>query len=74
MSNFYYCNDCKKDVDLIVLKNDGNMLGHRHQDLACKECGGTNWKAMIDSSGGEPKESKADKVITTYNFIGGMFR
>ena len=25
------------------------------KDSVCKECGGTNWKAIIDSPGGEPK-------------------
>ena len=44
MSNFYYCNDCKKAVDL---KNIFNGFGPKRQDLSdkvCKECGGTNWE------------------------------
>lgn len=58
MSNSYYCNDCKKPVDL---KNKFKGFGLKRKDLSeqvCKECGGTNWKAMIDSPNGYPKEKE----------------
>jgi len=37
MSNFYWCSDCKKDVDLIE-----KIKIFREQ--VCKECGGSNWE------------------------------
>ena len=61
MSSFYYCNDCKKAVDLV-----GVILRHPHNPIdpsmakevyECKECGGLNWKAIIDTPSGE-KEKK----------------
>lgn len=54
MSNFYYCNDCKRAVDLI-----GFIHGNKEYvtALVCKECHGSHWKAIIDTPSGE-KEKK----------------
>ena len=50
MSSFYYCNDCKKPVDLIMIDLDGYPI------LACKECKNwESWQAIIDSPGGYQK-------------------
>lgn len=57
MSNFYYCDSCKKPVDLkhkIVWDQNTSERQGKIKYL-CKECGGTNWHAMIDSPGGYPK-------------------
>ena len=43
MSNFYYCNDCKKVVDLRLVQYKfppANPIDVHE----CKECGGTNWE------------------------------
>lgn len=46
MSNFYYCNDCKSDCDLILPSSETYIsLKIEH---VCKKCGGTNWHAEID--------------------------
>lgn len=46
MSN-YFCNDCKKAVDL--KKSDIPELESTYYGFhVCKECHGTNWKAVID--------------------------
>ena len=55
MSNFYYCYDCKRAVDL-----KGYANGHKNYvtSLHCKECEGLNWKAIIDSPSGETEETR----------------
>jgi len=51
MSNFYYCNDCKKPTDLITA---GKKLAEYHvdniseEDKVCYMCWSTNWHAEID--------------------------
>lgn len=51
MSNFYFCEDCKKAVDL---KPDRSSKRY----YSCKECSGSNWKAIIDTPNGETEEKK----------------
>lgn len=52
MSNFYYCNDCMKPVDLefVILRHPHDPMDHSKakEVKVCKECGGTNWHAEID--------------------------
>lgn len=53
MSNFYYCNDCKKPTDLtIYMRVDGI-----EKTNVCMNCGSENVKAIIDTPSGE-KEKK----------------
>lgn len=52
MSNFYYCNDCKKPVDLETEQVEADHSDFSYDtsncETVCKECGGTNWHAEID--------------------------
>jgi len=58
MSNFYYCNDCEKSVAIThkIIWDQSSSEREGKIRWFCKECGGTNWKAIIDSPNGEPKE------------------
>ena len=47
MSNFYYCNDCRKAVDLKESQKQYDLWTDYKR--ACNECGGTNWEAKIDN-------------------------
>lgn len=40
----------------------------RNVERVCKECGGTNWKAVIDSHGGEPIPYEQITKIVDDNF------
>jgi hypothetical protein len=60
MSNFYYCNDCKKHV---IYKHEAEFRINNTKEV-CKECEGTNWKEIIDSPNGEPKEKIEPTKIT----------
>lgn len=52
MSNFYFCNDCKKPVDLEWYAGESDSSDSSYDtsnsENVCKECGGTNWHAEID--------------------------
>ena len=56
MSKFYYCEDCKKAVNLDRKKTDEFWRGKIDYITVCDSCKGSNWKAIIDSPNGEPKE------------------
>lgn len=53
MSNFYYCEDCEKSVDLETEHGESESSDFSHSTknsvAACKECGGMHWKAIIDN-------------------------
>lgn len=46
MSNFYFCEDCKKPTDL---RPNYGVNGTSSVAHVCKWCGSTNWKAVIDN-------------------------
>ena len=48
MSNFYYCDSCKKPVDLVEKFNGISSDYPFSKHKRCKECGSTNWHAEID--------------------------
>ena len=53
MSIYYFCKDCQKETAIT------NKIGvKRFVKPICDKCGRTNWVAMIDSPGGEPKEKE----------------
>jgi len=57
MSSFYYCNDCKKAVDLKM--HDTQKYYGLMQ--VCKECASANWKAIIDTPSGEKKQKEREE-------------
>lgn len=62
MSNFYYCFDCKKPVDLETEQVEADHSDFSYDcsncETVCKECGGTNWKAIIDTPSGEKEKEE----------------
>lgn len=56
VSSFYYCHDCKREVDLKNKSIQRIYFGNEDNIKICSECGSTNWVTMVDSPGGEPKE------------------
>ncbi len=59
MSNFYYCNDCKKPTDIRRRIRGNIFIGNRLVSFVCTTCNGTNWKAIIDTPSGEKETNEA---------------
>ena len=58
MSNFYYCNDCKKPVDVRTFSGEPYKKHYGTDPVfMCRNCFGMNVKAIIDTPSGEKEKA-----------------